>query len=219
MANIFLAVAGLGALGLSLAAAATDRFPGDLAAALWVQRFAAPLLDHVAETLAEAGRTVPSLFILLTISLGLALRRLPRQGLWLFSTVTASYLLGLAIKALTARPRPDHADLRILFEETTLSFPSGHALYEVALCGGLLYLASVHMRPSLQKRLLQALLVFLPVAMGVSRVYLGVHWPSDVLGSFAIGGFLVGLSALLFLHRGGTFGARRIRSKPKQRAG
>ena len=219
MANIFLALAGLGALGLSLAAATTDRFPGDLAAALWVQRFAAPLLDHIAETLAEAGRTVPSLFILLAISLGLALRRLRREGLWLLSTVTAVYLLALAIKAVVARPRPAHADLRILFDETTLSFPSGHALYEVALCGGLLYLASVHMRPSLQKRLLQAFLVSLPVAMGVSRVYLGVHWPSDILGSFVIGGFLVGLSALLFLPRGRTFDARRIRGKPKRSVG
>jgi len=203
-----LALAGLAALGLSIAASTTDRFLGDLPIALWVQSFATPRLDQVAETLAEAGRTLPNLLILLAFSVGLATRRLRREGLWLFLTVTASFLLGLAIKALVARPRPDHIDLRILFDETTKSFPSGHALYTTALCAALFYLATVHMTASLGKRLIQGILLILPVALGGARIYLGVHWPSDILGSVVIGIFLVGLAALVFLPPTGSLPAQ-----------
>ena len=135
------------------------------------------------------------------------------EGLWLFLTVTASFLLGLAIKALVARPRPEHMDLRTLFDETTRSFPSGHALYATALCAALFYLASMYMTPSPAKRLLQGVLVILPVTLGGARIYLGVHWPSDILGSYVIGGFLVGLSALWFLPRRDASKTQRIRDK------
>lgn len=199
-----LAIAGFASLALSIAASTTERFPGDLAIALWVQSFATHWLDQVAETLAEAGRTLANVLILLAFSVGLTIRHLRREGLWLFLTVTASFLLGLAIKALVARPRPDHLDLRILFDESTKSFPSGHALYTASLCAALFYLAIVHMAPSVQKRLVQGLLLFVPVTLGGARIYLGVHWPSDVLGSFIIGAFLVGLAALVFLPPAGS---------------
>jgi undecaprenyl-diphosphatase len=209
-----LVLAGLAALGLSVAAIMTDRFPGDLPIALWVQSFATPWLDQVAETLAAAGRTLPNLLILLAFSVGLAIQRLRREGVWLFLTVMATFLLGLALKALVARPRPDHVDLRVLFDETTKSFPSGHALYTTALCAALFYLATVHMTPSPITRVLQGVLVIVPIALGGARIYLGVHWPSDILGSFVIGTFLVGLAAIVFLPNTGSVTAQNGSDDP-----
>jgi membrane-associated phospholipid phosphatase len=86
------------------------------------------------------------------------------------------------------------------------SFPSGHALYAASLFGGLAVLLTARM----ENRLLQFLVWLIAVAfillVGISRVYLGVHYPSDVLAGYAIGIIWVTVVALgdrLITHRRG----------------
>ena len=88
-----------------------------------------------------------------------------------------------------ASPRPDSAMLEVREELTSYGFPSGHVLFTVVCFGALAILVSrVGGRYTGLRKAMQAGLLLLVVAMAISRVYLGIHWPSDVLGALAMGG-------------------------------
>ncbi|MHB1041213.1 MAG: phosphatase PAP2 family protein, partial [Eubacteriales bacterium] len=76
-----------------------------------------------------------------------------------------------------------------LIKETGYSFPSGHAMISLVFYGMLIYFVFCHAHFRRWRSILLALAVFLTLAIGFSRIYLGVHYPSDVLGSY-LAGFL-----------------------------
>ena len=102
---------------------------------------------------------------------------------------------GNELKLMVDRPRPD---LQI-FEsvQSSSSFPSGHSLLAIILAGVLIYHVGMRVKPILARRIIQAALILVIVGMGMSRVYMGVHWPSDVIGSYMSG--LLALVALIGL--------------------
>jgi membrane-associated phospholipid phosphatase len=99
------------------------------------------------------------------------------------------------LKIVAGRPRPDF--LLVSDVPATMSFPSGHALSATVLGGVLISLVGEAVRPKVICRGLQFMLVLFILAVGASRVYLGFHWPSDVIGGFLLGG--LGLVGLFFL--------------------
>ena len=68
----------------------------------------------------------------------------------------------------------------------TYSFPSGHALFLLCLCGGLAIAASRFMQSAAMKTGIWIATGFFVLAIGGTRIYLGVHYPSDVLGGYLI---------------------------------
>lgn len=112
------------------------------------------------------------------VTLILALRR--RTSLvsgWVLALVGAG-LLNLALKAIFQRLRPEYADVG------GWSFPSGHAMGSLVTYGMLAYLAHVHL-PRWPARLVAAGLLLLVLLIGVSRLYLGEHYLSDVVAGYA----------------------------------
>ena len=117
-------------------------------------------------------------------------------GLFLLSSATRrAYLAGLvaslagatasayALKLFVARPRP--TGLIPAFTETAFSFPSYHAVAAVAFYGFIaFFLCKTY--PSYRMVILTAF-VAIALAIGFSRLYLGVHFPSDVIGGYALG--------------------------------
>ena len=105
-----------------------------------------------------------------------------------------------ALKELAARPRPDPA--LALVEETGYAFPSGHAVLVAAFFGALIVLLGrwryLEGRPMLRLTAQGALLLLL-LGVGASRVWLGVHWPSDVIVGFLFGALY--LAALVAIRR------------------
>lgn len=91
------------------------------------------------------------------------------------------------IKLFFMRERPSLAHLVV---ETSYSFPSGHAAGSMILYGSLLFLLPAFVQRTL-RTLLQLLMMFIIVSVGISRIYLGVHFPTDI-----IGGYLLSLSWL-----------------------
>ena len=87
------------------------------------------------------------------------------------------------------RPRP--TEFRII-EETGYSFPSGHSMISMAFYGYLIYLIYKYVENKNVKWILISLLSILICLIGISRIYLGVHYTSDVLG-----GFLISISYLV----------------------
>lgn len=98
-------------------------------------------------------------------------------------------LLNQIIKFIMQRPRP--TEFRII-EETGYSFPSGHSMVSLAFYGYLIYLIYKYISNKHLKRALIIILSILICIIGVSRIYLGVHYTSDVLG-----GFLISLAYLI----------------------
>ena len=99
------------------------------------------------------------------------------------------------LKNVFQRTRPELAPL---VPAPGYSFPSGHALMSAAFYGFLAYLLFRHCPSPLLKWSLVSLLTLLVLAIGFSRVYLGVHYLSDVLAGFAAGGFLLSVTVLCF---------------------
>ena len=81
-----------------------------------------------------------------------------------------------------------------LVSENSFSFPSGHAMMAIAFWGALAYLLSKNFSEQWQKTVVIAGGCALIFAISTSRLYLGVHWPTDILGSWILGGaWLAGL--------------------------
>ncbi|CAN5821689.1 phosphatase PAP2 family protein [soil metagenome] len=117
-----------------------------------------------------------------------------------------SITLNEVLKYIFDRPRPV---IPHLVEATGLSFPSGHAMVSASFYGLLIYLVWINVRPFGLRLFFSALLLLLILLIGFSRVYLRVHYASDVLAGFA-GGFLWLIVAVGALRRIERFTRRRI---------
>ncbi len=96
-----------------------------------------------------------------------------------------SAVLNYAMKVSFGRPRPENADP--LLYASGLSFPSGHAMATIVLSGVGAYLVARLVSSWRQRAVLTALLLAWPVLIGFSRLYLGVHYASDVIAGYAAG--------------------------------
>lgn len=99
--------------------------------------------------------------------------------------LASAYLLNIAIKHLISRPRPLE-DLRLV-PAHSYSFPSGHSMSAIAFYGFIIYLTYKYVPNTFLKILLIFFQVLLILGIGLSRIYLGVHYPSDVLAGFIAG--------------------------------
>jgi len=104
-------------------------------------------------------------------------------------------LSNMVLKRFIDRARPD---IEHLVSVETLSYPSGHAMSAMAFYGFLIYLVYSFKMNFVLKGFVIALLIFLILGIGISRIYLGVHFPSDIAGGFIAGFIWVVLCILAF---------------------
>ena len=128
--------------------------------------------------------------VVLTIVTVLAAGLLAVQRLWLSAaaTIAASVSGGMVValvKTEVARPRPDIVDH--LVQVSNMSFPSGHSANSAIVYLTLAGLASQVTVSNAARRYILVMAIFMVGAIGCSRVYLGVHWPSDVLAGWSFG--------------------------------
>ncbi len=126
--------------------------------------------------------------ISITIILFLSLKNKRIAGLVGINLIIIT-ILNQALKMIVQRPRPE--EYRII-DENGYSFPSGHSMVSMAFYGFLIYLIYKKIKNKYLKISLIIILLLLIIMIGISRIYLGVHYTSDVCA-----GFLVSLSYLI----------------------
>jgi undecaprenyl-diphosphatase len=104
-----------------------------------------------------------------------------------------------ALKLAVNRPRPSADLVHVLSPAQGNGFPSGHAFFAILILGLAAYFIFINLKNCVPRMVALAGLIALILLTGISRVYLGVHWPSDVIGGYLIGG--VFLTALIWFHR------------------
>ncbi|KAF0164153.1 MAG: PA-phosphatase-like phosphoesterase [Rhodocyclaceae bacterium] len=176
-------------------AAESGRLPFDHEALILANAWRSPWLDGVFLSLTWLG----SLWILLPLVLAAGTllwhRGYRREARFIVVALVGATLLARLVKDLTLRPRPDlFAVLTPVGSE--FSFPSAHAAQVTALAAAL-WLVAVRLTPQRRQWLIPLLLVMVAL-VDFSRLYLQVHYPSDVLtGTIAAACWVLGLSSLL----------------------
>ncbi|MBL8770303.1 MAG: phosphatase PAP2 family protein [Phenylobacterium sp.] len=142
-------------------------------------------VEEAIRDLTALGGTTMVTLVTIVATLSFAFHRRPRHALVMAVTVVLATLSSSASKAFFARPRPDLVPHEVYVYSG--SFPSGHSTMAAAC-----YLTVAMLIASLEPRrrskaLAYSLAAFVLVTVGFSRVYLGVHWPTDVLAGWCLG--------------------------------
>lgn len=198
-AEVFYSVMFLAFSVLALFAHFNAYFGWDVHGEQFLQSLSMPGLDGLMRVVSLCGdKFIP--FVLTTITVLLFIyfnRRSEAAGLLLSAGVGA--LVNSLLKFMIARPRPPAELVRVFRPLATKSFPSGHVSFYVCYFGFLFFVAYALLpRGSFTRRLALAACA-LPVALiGLSRVYLGEHWPSDVIGAYLASGLWLAFSLDLY---------------------
>ncbi|RUU51019.1 phosphatase PAP2 family protein [Mesorhizobium sp. M2C.T.Ca.TU.002.02.1.1] len=142
-------------------------------------------LEGAVRDVTALGSTVVLVLITTATIVYLLLIRRPTTALFMFAAVAGGQVLSSLLKLEVDRPRPDLVSH--LVNETSLSFPSGHAMLSAVTYLTLGSLAARFLPDRRTKIFVLGLAVLTTVLVGTSRVYLGVHWPSDVLAGWCAG--------------------------------
>ena len=153
----------------------------------YVQSFETEVLTNSMKFFSFIGATVPVIVISIVSAFFLYHVLHHRRELILFIiAMVGSTLLNLLLKYIFQRTRPEIN--QIVFEEG-FSFPSGHSMAAFSLYGILTFLLWRHIKTRTGRGLLLIVNSFMIIMIGLSRIYLGVHYPSDVIGAYAASGF------------------------------
>jgi undecaprenyl-diphosphatase len=177
------------ALAFLLLALSLRRAPGtsvDLIVTTGVQRIEHALFAELMRAITALGFWPWDWLVLGAAVTGFWLFGFRRAALFLLATPLPG-LLTRSIKEVVARPRPGDDAVRVAGELLDFSYPSGHVVAYVSLYGFLFFLTYVLFKRSWWRTAALWLLGLLIGLVGVSRIYLGHHWASDVLGGYAFG--------------------------------
>jgi undecaprenyl-diphosphatase len=127
-----------------------------------------------------------------------------RREAWFTLAVIFPDLFNLLLKILIHRARPTPEDAKIFLIFTQSSFPSGHVVHYVVFFGFLIAVMVVNQFISAFWRYFVGIFsAFLILTVSISRIYLGAHWATDVLGGYLFGFIYLGVILKFYLNRGG----------------
>lgn len=185
--------------GLSVAAHAFAVFPFDIRVAHELQEIRNPAFSTAMQGVSALGTPLFGGILIGSVTLAFLVRRMWIEAAFVLATVSSAVLIAI-LKVLVGRPRPplyslNPADLFLAVDR--YSFPSGHVLFFVVFFGFVGYLAWLHVSGRLCWCIVGICGVLI-VLIAPSRIYLGAHWASDVIGSYVIGTLLLIILVVLY---------------------
>ncbi len=154
-----------------------------------------PVWVHSMLIVSDVGSPTVMRTLVAVLAVVLWLRHARRLALWAAATVAGGALIDVVLKAAVGRARPHFAHPVAIAPGG--SFPSGHA-FTSALAAGVVLLWVLPLLSARGKAAAWIVAVLVPLAVGVSRVALGVHWVSDVVGGWLLGAGLVAATSAAF---------------------
>ena len=187
-----------GAAMISFIARYTDFFPGDMPITKALQNRRSPLVRRFMAGISEIG--FPTIAVPLTLSIAgiFWALRFRLEAIFILLT-TSSNVLNALVKRLIKRPRPANELVTVVRVINEPSFPSGHVMHYTNFFGLLIYLLATNWRSGKLRNALITICTALIICIGPSRVYLGAHWPSDVMAGYLYGGLWFGGLMVLYL--------------------
>lgn len=161
-----------------------------------VQGWETPWLTNVMKFFTFIGDRYQVIILsgMVIVFLFVVLRHRKELLLFIWASV-GSVALNETLKVIFARERPD---IYRLSEQAGYSFPSGHAMAAFTLYSVLAYLLWRHIRTRVGKGVLLVTVVLVICIIGISRIYLGVHYPSDIIAGYMMSGCWLALSIWLY---------------------
>jgi len=148
--------------------------------------------SHMTNIFGDKGGIIVAVLLALVLYL---LFKQKEATIWFATTVVLSLALNTVIKVIIGRERPDIHRLAAFANEAGKSFPSGHSIFATIIFGSIFFICLGKLKNRSSKILLGILCIILIALIMFSRIFVGVHYPSDT-----IGGFLEGISILLLTY-------------------
>ncbi len=176
-----------GAILFSFIARYTQLFPGDKLITHRLQKQQNRWFHNFMLSISEFG--FPKMFTPITVGIAAIFwaLRFRLESIFILLTSTSS-ILNWIVKRLIKRPRPTKELVTVVRVINEPSFPSGHVMHYTNFFGLLIYLLATNWRSGKLRNLLILVCTALIALIGPSRVYLGAHWPSDVMAGYIYGG-------------------------------
>lgn len=131
---------------------------------------------------------IPFMIVIIAISL---IKKNIRQSIFLLVNTLGSFTLNFLVKQVFQRSRPFDF---FLVEQGGLSYPSGHAMVVMSMYLAIFYLLTRNIQNDSKGILIGVFIGSYIILMGISRLYLGVHWPTDIVGGYILGYLLYDIS-------------------------
>lgn len=178
----------------------------------WLLAHREPVTTGIATVVTDAGGTVAMAVLAALTGAWLLWRGRRGSAALVAATAAGAAVLLTVVKAVVGRARPPEA-VRLM-AETSASFPSGHTLGSTAVIGVVATMLAVSARRVCHRVMIAAAALVEVLAIGVSRLYLGVHWATDVLEGWLLGGAWLALCVGV----ASWWGARTARTTSAQAA-
>jgi len=195
--QIYLLFASLIFVVLAVVAHTVAYFPLDLTVTRAVQSYHGAAFDQLMYDVSWIG-FMPQVIVLgAAIVLLLFLTGLRWEALAML-VAAAGIGIGTVVKLLVYRPRPSANLVHVLSQLPSSGFPSGHVLMATTLCGFLAFLGYTLLKHRAVRALMLTAFSVVIALMGLSRIYEGQHWFSDVMGAYLLGSLWLALSIRVY---------------------
>jgi membrane-associated phospholipid phosphatase len=160
-----------------------EAFSLDRSLLLWIHQFANPQLDGVMLFITALGDPGMVITVFISTSAWLGMKRRYSDAIRFSIVCTGGILINQVMKLFFAKPRPELWTR--LISETSFSFPSGHAVGSMVVYGFIAYILAKEFQEL--RQFIYATASILIISIGFSRLYLGVHYPTDIIAGYGIG--------------------------------
>jgi undecaprenyl-diphosphatase len=187
----------------AVSAAYIEYFTWDLQITRWLQTNSSQELQTLMIWVSKPANGWNPWVLVTVVGLLLWRFRLSSAALVMVLGVAVGGFVNRILKFLIARPRPDESLVQVFTDYAHESYPSGHVVFFTQFFGFLIVLGVLYLKRLWILYLLSSVLIAMILLVGVSRVCLGAHWSSDVIGGYIIGSLWLALMVWFYLRRKG----------------
>ncbi|TLQ03239.1 phosphatase PAP2 family protein [Pediococcus stilesii] len=170
----------------------------DMSISSYIQSFRTPTLNSIVKMYTKTGNSIPFIIISLIVVGIFYLFKKYRASLFLLTTIFLGTSANFLVKQLIRRDRPEFRLINI----GGYSFPSGHSVAAMVLFGSLIVLTFRYIQKRSLRIFLTTLLTILMLLLALSRVYLNVHYPTDITAGLLLGLIVLQITSHVFFKEG-----------------